>query len=343
MDVNKILPKLEEDLERVSGFIDYQELKSESFGKQGKMTSLLKAIRDVPSEEKKSYATKINIVKQEVESRFAQKIHILKNVELEEKLAEEYIDVSLPERKSPFGIIHPISNVLHQVTNIFKQMGFVSQFGPEVEDLYHNFTALNIAEHHPAREMHDTFYLDGIERLLRTHTSSVQIRSMTKNTPPLKIIAPGKTYRSDSDATHTPMFHQLEVLYIDREVNFANLKHCINEFLKKFFSCDVETRFRPSYFPFTEPSAEVDISYFRKEGKIEIGKGDNFMEILGCGMIHPNVLDNCSIDSNEYQGFAIGMGIERLAMLKYGISDLRDFFNNDYRWNDHYGITHSKY
>ena len=243
---------------------------------------------------------------------------------------------SLPIRAENQGSIHPISRVIEEVSEIFGNMGFTKAEGPEIEDDFHNFTALNIPESHPARQMHDTFYFpedkDGKRNVLRTHTSSVQIRHMEKNKPPHKIIAAGRTYRCDSDITHSPMFHQVEGLYIDKNITMAHLKGCLIEFYKVFFGVDdLPVRFRPSFFPFTEPSAEMDIGYTRQNGELKIGAGDSWLEIGGCGMVHPNVLKSVNVDPNEYQGFAFGFGIERLAMLKYGISDLRTFFESDIR------------
>ena len=236
--------------------------------------------------------------------------------------------------------IRDSSQVIDEVTSIFSEIGFSVEEGPDIENEYYNFSALNTPENHPARDMHDTFYLDNKqELLLRTHTSPVQVRTMLKSKPPFKIIAPGRTYRSDSDQTHSPMFHQVEGLHIDKDINMGHLKGCLNYFIKEFFEVDkIQMRFRPSHFPFTEPSAEVDIGYELKDGKIIIGEGDKWLEILGCGMVNPVVLDNCNIDSKQYQGFAFGMGLERLTMLKYGIPDLRPFYDSDLKWLKHYGF-----
>ena len=267
----------------------------------------------------------------------------LNSEELEKKLNSETLDITLSTSKS-YGTIHPISQVIEEVITIFGDLDFFVAEGPEVETDYNNFTALNTSEHHPARQMHDTFYVetetDGMPNVLRTHTSPVQIRSMLKQKPPIRLIAPGKTFRCDNDQTHSPMFHQVEGLVIDQESNMSHLKGCLEIFLKTFFETDkLNMRFRPSHFPFTEPSAEVDIGYTKKGNQLIIGEGEDWLEILGCGMVHPNVLENVNINSNEYQGYAFGMGIERLAMLKYGISDLRTFFDSDLRWNKHYGFS----
>ena len=263
-----------------------------------------------------------------------------KKKEINKKLEKEKVDVTLPERPFSQGKIHPVSQVIDEISSIFSEIGFSVEEGPDVENEYNNFTALNTPNSHPARDMHDTFYLDDKkELLLRTHTSPVQIRTMLKDKPPFKIIAPGRTYRSDSDQTHTPMFHQVEGLHIDQNINMGHLKGCLNYFIKEFFEVDkIKMRFRPSHFPFTEPSAEVDIGYEIINGKIMIGEGDKWLEILGCGMVHPNVLKNVKIDTKKFQGYAFGIGIDRLAMLKYGINDLRAFFECDYRWLNHFGF-----
>ena len=269
-----------------------------------------------------------------------QKIENIKIYEINKKLENEKIDVTLPERSFKIGKIHPVSQVIDEISSIFSEIGFNVEEGPDVENEYNNFTALNTPEHHPARDMHDTFYLDKDKKtLLRTHTSPVQIRTMLKGKPPFKIIAPGRTYRCDSDQTHSPMFHQLEGLHIDRNINMGHLKGCLNYFIKEFFEVKkIKMRFRPSHFPFTEPSAEVDIGYEIKNGQIVIGSGNKWLEILGCGMVHPNVLKNSKVDHKQFQGYAFGNGIDRLAMLKYGINDLRAFFECDYRWLNHYGF-----
>ena len=250
------------------------------------------------------------------------------------------MDVTLPERSFNRGKIHPVSQVIDEISSIFSEIGFSVREGPDVENEYNNFTALNTPDSHPSRDMHDTFYLDNKkEFLLRTHTSPVQVRTMLNGKPPFKIIAPGRTYRSDSDQTHAPMFHQVEGLHIDKNINMGHLKGCLNYFIKEFFEVDkIKMRFRPSHFPFTEPSAEVDIGYEVKDGKIIIGEGDKWLEILGCGMVHPNVLKNVKVDPSKFQGYAFGIGIDRLAMLKYGINDLRAFFETDYRWLNHFGF-----
>ena len=312
-------------------------------GKKGIISLEMKELASLSGDERKQYAEKLNKIKDSVLEIIASKTEELNSEELEKKLYSETLDITLSTSKS-YGTIHPISQVIEEVITIFGDLDFFVAEGPEVETDYNNFTALNTSEHHPARQMHDTFYVetetDGMPNVLRTHTSPVQIRSMLKQKPPIRLIAPGKTFRCDNDQTHSPMFHQVEGLVIDQESNMSHLKGCLEIFLKTFFETDkLNMRFRPSHFPFTEPSAEVDIGYTKKGNQLIIGEGEDWLEILGCGMVHPNVLENVNINSNEYQGYAFGMGIERLAMLKYGISDLRTFFDSDLRWNKHYGFS----
>jgi len=310
------------------------------FGKNGLISSEFKKIGNITESEKKKFATDLNIIKNELQDLINFKITEIENTEINERLKKEKIDVTLPERPFVRGKIHPVSQTIDEISSIFSEVGFCVEEGPDVENEYNNFTALNTPDNHPARDMHDTFYLDEKkERLLRTHTSPVQIRTMLKDKPPFKIIAPGRTYRSDSDQTHAPMFHQVEGLHIDKDINMGHLKGCLNYFIKEFFEVEkIKMRFRPSHFPFTEPSAEVDISYEIKDERIIIGEGDKWLEILGCGMVHPNVLKNVKIDPTKFQGYAFGIGIDRLAMLKYGINDLRAFFECDYRWLNHFGF-----
>jgi phenylalanyl-tRNA synthetase alpha chain len=309
-------------------------------GKKGKLTEALKTLGQASPEERKTLGAALNQIKKEIEDAIDTRKNALFTAELSARLSLEKIDVTLPAQTIPAGRIHPVTQVIEEITAIFAELGFTVCEGPDIEDDAHNFDALNIPENHPARQMHDTFYLKGASNmLLRTHTSPVQIRAMKNNKPPLRCIAAGNTYRCDSDITHTPMFHQVEGFVIDKDINMGHLKGCIIEFLKAFFEIDdVPVRFRPSFFPFTEPSAEVDIGCSRTREEIKIGAGDDWLEILGCGMVHPNVLKNCNIDPNEWQGFAFGMGVERLAMLKYGIPDLRTFFDSDVRWLKHYGF-----
>ncbi len=322
-----------------------QELRVEVLGKKGSLTSQLKALGGLAPEERKNVGQLVNRIKNTLETAFDTQRTTLEEAALEERLATEKVDITLPARGTAKGSIHPLTAVTEEIITFFGDYGFQVEEGPDIEDDFHNFTALNIPEAHPARQMQDTFYLkgeDGAEQhpVLRTHTSPVQIRSMLKHGAPLRVLAPGSTYRCDSDQTHTPMFHQVEGIAIDKNINMGHLKGMVIAFLESFFGVkDLPVRFRPSYFPFTEPSAEVDIGCTRKNGKLEIGAGDDWLEILGCGMVHPNVITNCDLDPNEYQGFAFGMGIERLAMLKYGITDLRTFFDSDIRWLEHYAFT----
>tara|TARA_Y100001936_G_scaffold78248_1_gene76667 strand:- start:71 stop:1138 length:1068 start_codon:yes stop_codon:yes gene_type:complete len=333
----------EETLSKLRSKLDLSqinELKSDLFGKNGLITNQFKKIGSISDIEKKKYASELNIIKDELQTLINLKISEIEISEVNEKLKKEKIDVTLPERPIIRGKIHPVSQTIDEISSIFSEIGFSVEEGPDVENEYNNFTALNTPDHHPARDMHDTFYLDEKkQKLLRTHTSPVQIRTMIKGKPPFKIIAPGRTYRSDSDQTHAPMFHQVEGLHIDKDINMGHLKGCLNYFIKEFFEVDkIKMRFRPSHFPFTEPSAEVDIGYKIKDGKIVIGEGDQWLEILGCGMVHPNVLKNVKVDPDKFQGYAFGIGIDRLAMLKYGINDLRAFFECDYRWLNHFGF-----
>ena len=339
-DLKKIKEQFFLKLEKKLNLFEINQIKSDLFGKNGLISSQFKKIGTIPETERKKFATELNIVKDELQNFINSKIDLIENSEINEKLHKEKIDITLPERPFVRGKIHPVSQTIDEISSIFSEIGFSVEEGPDVENAYNNFTALNTPDNHPARDMHDTFYLDEKkERLLRTHTSPVQIRTMLKDKPPFKIIAPGRTYRSDSDQTHAPMFHQVEGLYIDKDINMGHLKGCLNYFIKEFFEVDkIKMRFRPSHFPFTEPSAEVDIGYEIKDGKILIGEGDQWLEILGCGMVHPNVLKNVKVDPTKFQGYAFGIGIDRLAMLKYGINDLRSFFDCDYRWLNHFGF-----
>ena len=339
-DLKKIKDELLLKLKGKLNLSEVNQMKSDLFGKNGLVSSQFKKIGTIAETERKKFASELNVIKDELQDLINLKIKEIENEEIREKLQKEKIDITLPERPFVRGKIHPVSQTIDEISSIFSEIGFSVEEGPDVESEYNNFTALNTPENHPARDMHDTFYLDEKkERLLRTHTSPVQIRTMLKDKPPFKIIAPGRTYRSDSDQTHAPMFHQVEGLHIDKDINMGHLKGCLNYFIKEFFELDkIKMRFRPSHFPFTEPSAEVDIGYEMKDGKIVIGEGDQWLEILGCGMVHPNVLRNVKVDPTKFQGYAFGMGIDRLAMLKYGINDLRAFFDCDYRWLNHFGF-----
>ncbi len=333
-------------IDAVNGAADLatlEEVRVSALGKKGRVTELMKSLGGMSPDERKAAGAALNSLKDEVAAALEARRSELETAALDQRLARERVDVTLPARPEDSGRIHPISQTMDEIAAIFGQMGFTVAEGPDIEDDFHNFTALNIPAEHPARSMHDTFFLpekpDGSRLLLRTHTSPVQIRTMQTVTPPIRIIAPGRTYRCDSDMTHTPMFHQVEGLLVDENVSFADLKGTLDEFLRNFFEQDLKVRFRPSFFPFTEPSAEVDIGCSRAGGELKIGPGGAWREILGCGMVHPNVLRACGIDPEIYQGFAFGMGIERIAMLKYGIPDLRTFFDSDLRWLKHYGFV----
>ena len=333
---NEFLLKLSKKLD----LSEINQIKAELFGKNGLVSQQFKKIGTISETERKKFATDLNIIKNELQDLINSKINEAENIEINKKLEKEKVDITLPERSFIRGKIHPVSQTIDEISSIFSEIGFSVEEGPDVENEYNNFTALNTPDNHPARDMHDTFYLDEKKKkLLRTHTSPVQIRTMLKDKPPFKIIAPGRTYRSDSDQTHSPMFHQVEGLHIDKNINMGHLKGCLNYFIKEFFEVDkIKMRFRPSHFPFTEPSAEVDIGFEMKDGKIVIGEGNQWLEILGCGMVHPNVLKNVKVNPDKFQGYAFGIGIDRLAMLKYGINDLRAFFECDYRWLNHFGF-----
>ncbi|MCW8835230.1 MAG: phenylalanine--tRNA ligase subunit alpha [Rhodospirillales bacterium] len=320
-----------------------------ALGKKGRITGLMKGLGQMDPDARKAAGQALNVLKEEVAAALDARKNALDAVALDARLSEERVDVTLPARPESLGAIHPISQTIDEVIAIFGEMGFTVAEGPDIEDDWYNFTSLNIPREHPARQEHDTFYLpnetvgpDGVPGrvVLRTHTSPVQIRTMLSNKPPVRIIVPGRTYRCDYDATHSPMFHQVEGLMIDEKTHMGHLKGALIDFCRAFFEVDdLPVRFRPSYFPFTEPSAEVDIGCTREGGQFRIGHGDDWLEILGCGMVNPKVLENCGIDPAKYQGYAFGMGVERLAMLKYGIPDLRTFFESDLRWLRHYGFS----
>ncbi|MDD2862062.1 MAG: phenylalanine--tRNA ligase subunit alpha [Acidiphilium sp.] len=311
-------------------------------GKSGRVTALLKTLGSMDGEARKSFGAAVNALKTGLAAALDQRRALLESAAMEAQLKAERIDITLPARPTRTGSIHPISRTIEELTALFGAMGFTVKDGPDIEDDWYNFGALNIPAHHPARAMMDTFYLKAAGRnrpmVLRTHTSPLQIRTMLGQTPPIRVIVPGRTYRSDHDATHSPMFHQCEGLVIDRGITLAHLKGCLVDFLRAYFEIpDLKARFRASYFPFTEPSMEIDIAWDRKTGTI--GAGSDWLEILGSGMVHPNVLANCGIDPREYQGFAFGMGVERITMLKHGIPDLRSFYESDVRWLAHYGAS----
>tara|TARA_A100000164_G_scaffold262489_1_gene234420 strand:+ start:10 stop:1077 length:1068 start_codon:yes stop_codon:yes gene_type:complete len=339
-DLDKISSVFNAKIDTVRTKDDLQNIKTEFFGKNGQITQQFKILGTLDPEKRKEFASNLNKIKDDLTNQLEQKNLEIETSEINEKLKNEKIDVTLPIRPYRQGRVHPVSQVIDEISSIFSEIGFSVAEGPDVETEYNNFTALNTPANHPARDMHDTFYLEeGKKLLLRTHTSPVQIRTMMSGKAPFKIIAPGRTYRCDSDQTHAPMFHQLEGLHIDKGITMGHLKGCLDYFIKEFFEVkNVKMRFRPSHFPFTEPSAEVDIGYRIEKNKIIIGEGDKWLEVLGCGMVHPNVLKNVKIDTKKYQGFAFGIGIDRLAMLKYGINDLRAFFETDYRWLSHFGF-----
>jgi len=317
------------------------DIRVAALGKKGEISKMMSGLGKMSIEEKKVMGPALNGLKTEIAALVEARKTVLENAALDAALAQETMDMSLPVGRMA-GTLHPVQQVMEEMAVIFSDMGFSVAEGPDIEDDFHNFTALNFPEGHPARDMHDTFFMtpdaEGIQKVLRTHTSPVQVRTMMSEKPPIRIIAPGRTYRCDSDQTHTPMFHQVEGLVIDKNIHMGHLKGVLMDFMSAFFETDVDVQFRPHHFPFTEPSAEMDVRYERVGSAIKIGQGEKWMEILGCGMVHPNVLRACGIDPDEYQGFAFGMGVDRLAMLKYGMPDLRDMFAGDTRWLAHYGF-----
>ena len=334
-------------LDRIAAAPDLAELDSirvSLLGKSGEITAKLKSLGAMDAETRAAEAPRIHALRERVTGAIADRKAALESAELERKLATEKVDLSLPADESVSGTVHPVSQVMDELAEIFADLGFTVAEGPEIESQWYNFTALNMPENHPARAMQDTFYLEPREgedepRVLRTHTSPVQIRSMEEHGAPVRLIAPGRVYRSDSDATHTPMFHQIEGLVIDKAITLGHLKWTLETFLKAFFERDdVVLRMRPSYFPFTEPSAEVDVGWSMEKGRRVVGGQQGWMEVLGSGMVHPRVIANAGLDPNEWQGFAFGTGVDRLAMLKYGMDDLRAFFDGDIRWLKHYGF-----
>jgi phenylalanyl-tRNA synthetase alpha chain len=333
-----ITERFDSEIEQVNNIAALDLLRVSYLGKKGIVSVQLAQLGKIEVSLRKEQGAKINLLKKYVIEQIEKKRNYFTKKQIESQLAQEGLDVTLPRRANDFGSIHPISFATKEIVDIFANMGFSVVNGPEIEDDYHNFTALNIAKNHPARQMHDTFYLEQENKLLRTHTSSVQMRTLNKGKPPFAIIAPGKTYRCDSDNTHTPMFHQIEALYIGENVTMANLKYAIQNFIESFFGVKVKLRFRSSFFPFTEPSAEVDIAFKMTKDGVKIGDFGDFLEIMGCGMVHPNILEEANIDSKKYNGFALGLGIERVAMLKYGMSDLRKFFNADYSWSKNFNF-----
>jgi len=334
-------------LDRIAATQNLQDLESvrvSLLGKSGEITAKLKSLGSMDPDTRASEAPKIHALREQVTDALTTRKAALENAELERRLAGERVDLSLPAPQALQGTVHPVSQVMDELAEVFADLGFSVAEGPEIETQWYNFTALNMPEDHPARAMQDTFYLEPRDgeaepRVLRTHTSPVQIRTMEKTPPPLRLIAPGRVYRSDSDATHTPMFHQIEGLVIDKNITLGHLKWTLETFLRALFERDdIAIRMRPSYFPFTEPSAEVDVGYSVDKGRRVVGGQEGWMEVLGSGMVHPRVIANCGLDPDEWQGFAFGTGVDRLAMLKYGMDDLRAFFDGDLRWMKHYGF-----
>jgi phenylalanyl-tRNA synthetase alpha chain len=349
VDVDSLHNELMAMIAQCESLDELEQARVTALGKKGRITAAMKTLGHLDAETRKARGQALNQLKDEIGDYIQSRHSELKAREREERLAREQVDITLPVRPEAKGAIHPLSQTIEEVTTIFGEMGFSAAQGPSIEDDWHNFTALNIPPDHPAREMQDTFFLQGQDPhgapyVLRTHTSPVQIRSMETSAPPYKLISYGRTYRVDWDMTHTPMFHQVEGLYIDQGVHMGHLKGCLMDFLRKFFEVeDLPVRFRPSFFPFTEPSAEADIGFYKQGDQIHFGQADDpddqdWMEILGCGMVHPNVLSNCGVDPDQWQGFAFGMGLERITMLKHGMRDLRPFFEADLRWLDHYGF-----
>lgn len=330
--IEQQLQQASQSIQAATDLATLDAVRVDYLGKSGKITALLKGLGQLSGDERAAAGARINQLKQAVQDLLAEKKQLLERQAVEEKLASETIDVTLPGRGQAMGRLHPVTRTLDRISDFFVKAGFEVVDGPEIEDDYHNFEALNIPAHHPARAMHDTFYIDE-RHVLRTHTSPVQVRVMENNQPPIRVVCPGRVYRCDSDLTHTPMFHQVEGLLIDENISFPDLKGMIDQFLKVFFETDLPVRFRPSYFPFTEPSAEVDIQCTQCRGKgCRVCKNTGWLEVMGCGMVHPRVFEFSKIDTEKYSGFAFGMGVERLAMLRYGVNDLRLFFENDLRF-----------
>jgi len=341
-EVSDVKEKYAAAIEGAGDLKSLDDIRVEALGKKGEVSLMMRGLGQMSPDEKKVMGPALNGLKNEIAALVEMRKAALETEALNAALVSETMDMSLPVSRTQ-GTLHPINQVMEEMAVIFSDMGFSVAEGPDIEDDFHNFTALNFPPGHPARDIHDTFFMtpneNGEQKVLRTHTSPVQIRTMISQEPPIRIIAPGRTYRSDSDQTHTPMFHQVEGLVIDTETHMGHLKGCLMDFVSAFFETDVDVRFRPHHFPFTEPSAEMDVRYERVGDEIRIGQGDKWMEILGCGMVHPNVLRACNLDPNDYQGFAFGMGVDRLAMLKYGMPDLRDMFASDTRWLAHYGFN----
>lgn len=346
--MNDLAPLRQQWLDRIRSAADpaaIEEVRLAALGKKGEISLKMRELGKMTPEERKTTGNALNQLRDEIDAALRARKAALEDAALEARLADEWLDVTLPGRPRPKGTIHPVSQVTDEITEIFANMGFAVAEGPQVETDWYNFDALNMAPEHPARQEHDTFFMhrapgdDRPPNVLRTHTSPVQIRAMQEHGAPIRVIAPGRTYRMDMDQTHTPMFHQVEGLAIDRDISMAHLKWVLEEFYSAFFGAKVKTRFRASHFPFTEPSAEVDIQCSWEGGQLKIGEGDGWMEVTGSGVVHPHVLRSAGVDPSQWQGFAFGMGIDRLAMLKYGIPDLRAFFESDLRWLRHYGFS----
>lgn len=343
-DLDALEARLSADIEAASDLAALDALRVGALGKKGEVSLKMRELGKMSPDERQVMGPALNGLKDRLNTLLERRKTTLEDAAMTAALASETVDVTRPVKREAQGSLHPVAQVMEELAVIFADMGFAVAEGPDVEDDFHNFTALNFPEDHPARDTHDTFFMKAADgetpKVLRTHTSPVQIRTMLKNKPPIRIIAPGRVYRCDWDQTHTPMFHQVEGLVIDKETHMGHLKGCLMDFVAAFFETDkVEARFRPHHFPFTEPSAEMDVRYERVGDAVKVGSGDKWMEILGCGMVHPNVIKSCGLDPDEYQGFAFGMGVDRLAMLKYGMPDLRPFFEPDTRWLSHYGFS----
>ncbi|WP_375547864.1 phenylalanine--tRNA ligase subunit alpha [Oceanicaulis alexandrii] len=343
-DLDALEARLSADIEAAQDLAALDALRVGALGKKGEVSLKMRELGKMSPEERQVMGPALNGLKDRLNTLLEARKATLEDAAMNAALASESVDVTRPVKREAQGSLHPVAQVMEELAVIFADMGFAVAEGPDVEDDFHNFTALNFPEDHPARDTHDTFFMkadDGeTPKVLRTHTSPVQIRTMLNSKPPIRIIAPGRVYRCDWDQTHTPMFHQVEGLVIDKETHMGHLKGCLMDFVAAFFETDkVEARFRPHHFPFTEPSAEMDVRYERVGDAVKVGSGDQWMEILGCGMVHPNVIKSCGLDPDEYQGFAFGMGVDRLAMLKYGMPDLRPFFEPDTRWLSHYGFS----
>ena len=343
-DLAALHTEIEAEIAAASDLTALDAVRVSALGKTGRISNLLKTLGSMAPDDRKTAGAAINAVRDAVQAAHEARKSVLEDAAMAERLKTETFDLSLPPRPRPKGSVHPTMQVMDEMIAIFAEMGFSVAEGPDIEDDFHNFTALNFPEKHPARDMHDTFFFqpdeNGVRKLLRTHTSPVQIRAMKAGEPPFRLSSPGRVYRCDSDQTHTPMFHQIEGLVIEKGAHMGHLKWVLETFIARFFETDaVETQFRPHHFPFTEPSAELDVRCSWAGGTLTVGTGESWLEVLGCGMVHANVLKSCGLDPDEWQGFAWGMGVDRLAMLKYGIPDLRDMFAGDARWLEHYGFN----